>query len=686
MITCKNLSLSFGDKTIINNFNYNFPEVGLVGILGPSGCGKTTLLNILSKNINTYDGNVEFNNIEKIDIFYNRYMNNLIEGLTVKQNIKFYLTKEERKKALYYIKYFNLSYLLKRKVDVISSGENQKIDMCIAFSKEAKILILDEPFSNVDDNRELYYEEFKKLSKDKLIIVTGHNIEDMPFDIKITFENGDILIKEINRSSEKNNVITLKRKYSFINAIYYFKTSRKMPFFIMLIISFLTLACAVISISINCTSDLALYKRALESSGIQFINTSFEGLDEYASKIDFRWRMYTSDFENTDERNLIYQGVYITDTLYYQGEDLELVDNTIYISDYMYSLLKTDGLWSIDYKDYIQSYIYIPDELCSEFEDINVNFSFLIQDTTTSFSTNKLDVVVYDTNYEDYIPSQDAVAIDKREFYYFAEDNYMYVFMNQNTIKSYFSKDKGFIILDDGIIKISSDLEGNYIMADTDYLASKYYEIYGFYPEIIGLVNNYFGLEFSETFVNLNYEISVDLEVVSGRGYASSEIAENFYTIYVSQEMFDYLYDNLHQYDLSNFIIVDKYIYFVDTSISKLESITNLALVDDNIVMSNELLMLSLISQREENEPLLIALFIVSLVLFVGIIICYFIFYSIKEYKKMLALEERGFSKLNIISLKYTFGIIFSLICICLVIIISYYLYLPLSIALGIAF
>ena len=86
----QNLNVRFKDNVVYDDFSIEFDNSKITCILGPSGCGKTTLLNVLTNNVQ-YIGNV----LEKEKFSYVFQNPRLIDSITVEENLKFVLNKED---------------------------------------------------------------------------------------------------------------------------------------------------------------------------------------------------------------------------------------------------------------------------------------------------------------------------------------------------------------------------------------------------------------------------------------------------------------------------------------------------------------------------------------------------------------------------------------------------------------
>ena len=170
MLTIKNVTKRFYDKsgtvTILDDVTFDLPSTGFIALCGKSGCGKTTLLKMIAGDINDFEGKILYDgedvlnysfskrdNFYSNNIFYLKYTDNFFGKLTVKESISFYLNKKEQSMMYDYINKFSLNSLLNKKISNISSGELQKVSLCFALAKRAKITILDENIKKTQNSK-----------------------------------------------------------------------------------------------------------------------------------------------------------------------------------------------------------------------------------------------------------------------------------------------------------------------------------------------------------------------------------------------------------------------------------------------------------------------------------------------------------------------------------------------------
>ena len=171
------------DVVAVSDFNFEIPDGKLIALLGPSGCGKSTTLNLISGLIKPTEGKIFFGEddvtyIEPehrgIGMVFQNYA--LYPHLTVYQNIIFplenlrgaeKLTKEEmRARAEHIASLVEITSLLERKPKELSGGQQQRVAIARALVKMPRVLLLDEPLSNLDARLRLQTrEEIRRIQK-----------------------------------------------------------------------------------------------------------------------------------------------------------------------------------------------------------------------------------------------------------------------------------------------------------------------------------------------------------------------------------------------------------------------------------------------------------------------------------------------------------------------------------------
>ncbi|WP_032121356.1 ABC transporter ATP-binding protein [Clostridium amazonitimonense] len=179
-VTITNLRKQYEEVIAVDDLNVIVKDGELVSILGPSGCGKSTLLYMLAGIVDPTAGKISFNEeiinsvpIEKrnIGLVFQNY--SLYPHLTVLENLIFPLRMKGMKKgqaieeAKIISKTLRIEELLKRKPKELSGGQQQRVAIGRALIKKPGLLLMDEPFSNLDAAlRVEMREEIRRLQKD----------------------------------------------------------------------------------------------------------------------------------------------------------------------------------------------------------------------------------------------------------------------------------------------------------------------------------------------------------------------------------------------------------------------------------------------------------------------------------------------------------------------------------------
>ena len=182
----------------VNNFNFEIPDGKLIGLLGPSGCGKSTTLYMLSGLQKPTSGKIYFGDDDVTEVatenrgvglVFQNYA--LYPHMTVKQNIMFplenlkgddKLSKEVMLERAYEAaRLVQIDNLMERKPSELSGGQQQRVAIARALVKMPRILLLDEPLSNLDARLRLQTrEEIRRIQKETGIttIFVTHDQEE----------------------------------------------------------------------------------------------------------------------------------------------------------------------------------------------------------------------------------------------------------------------------------------------------------------------------------------------------------------------------------------------------------------------------------------------------------------------------------------------------------------------------
>ncbi len=211
-----------GDVIAVDNFDFEIPDGQLIGLLGPSGCGKSTTLNLISGLQEPTSGKIFFGDIDVthlppekrgIGLVFQNYA--LYPHLTVRQNIMFPLenlkgdqkmTKAEMEaKALEAAKLVQIDQLMDRKPSEMSGGQQQRVAIARALVKMPRVLLLDEPLSNLDARLRLQTrEEIRRIQRETgitTVFVTHDQEEAMSISDMIVVMSAGV-VQQIGRPQD----------------------------------------------------------------------------------------------------------------------------------------------------------------------------------------------------------------------------------------------------------------------------------------------------------------------------------------------------------------------------------------------------------------------------------------------------------------------------------------------------
>ncbi|MCT4621931.1 MAG: ABC transporter ATP-binding protein [Marinisporobacter sp.] len=205
-IVLENISKTFGNTIAVDHIDFSIDKGSFFTFLGPSGCGKTTILRIIAGFIKADKGKIFLGNKDitlippenrEVGMVFQNYalfphMNvyeNIAYGLKIKKSPK----KENRDQVEKYLHLVSLDGYEHRKISELSGGEQQRIALARALVIEPKVLLLDEPLSNLDANlRDKMRIEIRELQKSlgiTTIFVTHDQREALTMSDKIAVFN-----------------------------------------------------------------------------------------------------------------------------------------------------------------------------------------------------------------------------------------------------------------------------------------------------------------------------------------------------------------------------------------------------------------------------------------------------------------------------------------------------------------
>ena len=198
LITLKNVKKEYGkNQVLFENLSLEIEKGEFVGLVGKSGAGKTTLLNIIGLITDISEGTITIDSHKNLSMngknamIFIRYIigylfknYGLIEDESVLWNLKLALEykkvkKEEKLKLINkYLKQFELSDMLNKKVYQLSGGEQQRIAIIKLILQGSQIILADEPTSGLDKENELIVMKLLKELNEKgiTIIMVTHNM------------------------------------------------------------------------------------------------------------------------------------------------------------------------------------------------------------------------------------------------------------------------------------------------------------------------------------------------------------------------------------------------------------------------------------------------------------------------------------------------------------------------------
>lgn len=216
-LNVSNLNFGYDDSLVLKDISLNAKKGEIIGIVGESGCGKSTLMKLLLRFWKKNSGNILYNNIDIEDINTDSLLKNVtmvsqstyLFDDTIKENLKIAKADATDDEIIEACKMASIHDFISELPDGydtpvgalgdnLSAGEKQRIGLARAFLRNAELILLDEPTSNVDSiNEGIILKSLALQKRKRSIILVSHRESTMAIADRVyKIENGHISTKE----------------------------------------------------------------------------------------------------------------------------------------------------------------------------------------------------------------------------------------------------------------------------------------------------------------------------------------------------------------------------------------------------------------------------------------------------------------------------------------------------------
>lgn len=225
MLTVQNVSFSYIENTpILEDISFKIPQGTHVSIIGESGCGKSTMLKLIYGLHDLDKGEIFWKNEQVLGPAYNlvpghdrmKYLAQdfgLMPYITVAENIGTYLSnfypEEKKQRIAELLEMVEMAAFANVKAKLLSGGQQQRVALAKAIAREPEVLLLDEPFSHIDNFRKnaLRRNLFNYLKKENItcIVATHDKTDALSFaDTTIVLQQGKVIAQNNSKNLYKN--------------------------------------------------------------------------------------------------------------------------------------------------------------------------------------------------------------------------------------------------------------------------------------------------------------------------------------------------------------------------------------------------------------------------------------------------------------------------------------------------
>lgn len=205
IVEIKNLTKKYSNKVALNNISLSIEEGKVVGILGPNGSGKTTLIKILTGLLRQTSGEVLIDG-HKIGVHTKRVVsylpdrNFLYKWMKIKDALDFFkdfYSDFDEAKFEELLEFMKLDKNMK--IDTLSKGMHEKLNLSLVLSRNAKLYVLDEPIAGVDPvaRDQILNAIINNYNEKSSMIITTHLVRDMEniLDEVVFLKEGNVILQ-----------------------------------------------------------------------------------------------------------------------------------------------------------------------------------------------------------------------------------------------------------------------------------------------------------------------------------------------------------------------------------------------------------------------------------------------------------------------------------------------------------
>ena len=206
ILSCQNIGFKYDRGPILEDINLNINERDFLILIGPNGGGKSTLIKIILGLLTPSSGCINYPNEkifnsksqigytpQNVNINMNfpiQVMDIVLMGFLKRNNFRNKINKEEKNKAMKIMEQFSILNLAYERFSNLSGGQKQRVLLARSLCGDSKLIILDEPTSNIDvSTQKDIYQILKCISKNRAIVMISHDESINEYATNIIFIN-----------------------------------------------------------------------------------------------------------------------------------------------------------------------------------------------------------------------------------------------------------------------------------------------------------------------------------------------------------------------------------------------------------------------------------------------------------------------------------------------------------------